>query len=1300
MGYKFRVALFVVIAVGIQAVSVLSVVNDSSTADGDNSGSWDNDTDDNNTDIIPVRDPPKILLKSRQFTPEPGINQTFETELLASKDAAVHVLIQLYHTPTEAERKLLEESGVKLLAYIPKNAWFASISPRNITRIAALQEVRWVGKILPEDKIAPDLRDGIDSWEVNDDGSMNLTLLFFSDVSLNDARKLLLSYGGTRFGNGLIIPDSSSVAVVLPNETIPYLASEDSVQWIEVIPPFGAAGNDGSLAAIGVNTLQTAPYNLDGTDVQIGIWEWNELVNITHSDFAGRVTIGDTGNFPAGDHPTHVTGTMLGNGTLSESGGGYPLQWRGVATNATAVSYEDWQDGGITELNNEYDDAINNHGIDISQNSWGGWYGGSDKYGRYDEETRKIDTIVWGDITRPINIVWLSGNARDEDWGWPGCDSGEYDCIPVAGTGKNVITVGATNSNDDSMTSFSGWGPTNDNRIKPDVVAPGSQRYGDGGIKSTLPGDTYGVMGGTSMAAPAVSGTIALMLQDYRATHNDSEPLPSTMKAILLHTAKDINNTGPDYTSGYGRIDAFAAISVIEADNSPQKRIVEAEINDSQIDAYNITVPAGTPELKFTLVWDDYPGTPNGGKMLVNNLDLAVTAPDGTKYYPWILNPNNPSAPATTGIDSINNVEQVVINSPASGTYNITINGTNVPESPQTYSLILPDIIHPTVTITSPSDTINDTTPDLSFTVDEPANTIYAWDAEGNVTGCRMCTSFNVTYGEAAPDANTSLLFHFNENHSNRAYDDSGTGNDGMIYGTTWTAGRFGNALEFYGKKYHYVRVPDSAALALNDSFTLSAWINSKNSTAKQGIIYKIDPWIGYHLNLMDGNDSMKLRCMVHDNASTTDVISASPLTPNEWYYVACVRDKPAGKVYLYVNGTLVGNATDSTINKSILNSNPLIIGSNHEGWLSFFNGTIDEVAIYNRSLSAEEIQELYNKSLFDDGVHNVTVYASDTAGNMRSSTAWFILNNYTIPLTAGWNLISIPVVPENTSLQSVLASIEGNYSVVYAWIGGGWRRSTDNRNPLAEIVPEYGYWIYMTAQDTLELNGTVPSSTTININPGWNLVGYPSFTSRDITTVLSSIDYSIVYAWTGNGWKRSTDPRDPLTQMDTGYGYWIYANSAGSYEVTNGNSASSSSSSTAGTAGSGSSKGTGSAQVLAGGDTEALASASDPLPPAFPTLMDMNLLNQNGSNIDTDLLLTIDYFDSDSNQQAINSVDDAGDGSNGTVFWGIYNGKSNLYTLPPAKDGTNITITVEGYEPLVITAVEGGTISGDYNLT
>jgi len=98
------------------------------------------------------------------------------------------------------------------------------------------------------------------------------------------------------------------------------------------------------------------------------------------------------------------------------------------------------------------------------------------------------------------------------------------------------------------------------------------------------------------------------------------------------------------------------------------------------------------------------------------------------------------------------------------------------------------------------------------------------------------------------------------------------------------------------------------------------------------------------------------------------------------------------------------------------------------------------------------------------------------------------------------------------------------------------------------------------------------------------------------------------------------------------------------------------------------------------------------PLPPAFPTELDVNLLNSDGSNIDTSLPLTIDYLDSNGCPLYLSSVE-------GTVDWGIWLGKSNAYALVPALDGTNINITVEGYEILQIPALGNSVVVGDYNL-
>lgn len=619
-----------------------------------------------------------ISLKSRQIIHSKGISTDIAAKIKAKIPNRVHILIQLDSIPNEKEREMLEENDIKLLSYIPNKAWFASVPSKDPEKIVALPIIGMIDEILPDDKISPEIKNGLDDWAVNNDGTVNLTVMFHEDVTLDEANQLISNNYGRVIGSSSLI---NALVIVVPNESIPNLANEDLIQWIEEVPPEPKTFNDGSRAVTGVDIVQASPYNLNGSVVVAGEWDGG-WVDTTHGDLVGRVTIGDAGS-ATNEHATHVAGTMLGNGTLSVVNGGTPLQWRGMSTLATVISYEWWND--IAELNAEYTSAINTYGINLSTNSWGFSFAGADSYGRYTAETAEIDAIVRGAITRPVSIMWAAGNERAPPNG--PCDSQPYDCIIMPGTAKNTITVGATNSNDDSMTSFSSWGPTNDGRLKPDLVAPGCQVGGDSGITSTIPGNLYGVKCGTSMSTPTVSGSVALLIQNYRNTHN-TDPLPSTIKALLVHTSKDLGNVGPDYSFGYGRINVTAAVDLINNDTSTNDIIIEDVINtQGQGNLYEIQVPPGQSQLKVTLVWDDYKGTPNAAKELINDLNLELIAPNGTKYYPWVLNPSIPGDAATKGVDNLNNIEQVIVN-PAAGKWQAGVKGATIPQPSQKYSLV------------------------------------------------------------------------------------------------------------------------------------------------------------------------------------------------------------------------------------------------------------------------------------------------------------------------------------------------------------------------------------------------------------------------------------------------------------------------------------------------------------------------------------------------------------------------------------------------------------------------------------
>ncbi|TND08537.1 MAG: subtilisin-like serine protease [Bacteroidetes bacterium] len=158
------------------------------------------------------------------------------------------------------------------------------------------------------------------------------------------------------------------------------------------------------------------------------------------------------------------------------------------------------------------------------------------------------------------------------------------------------------------------------------------------------------------------------------------------MKAILMNTADDLGNPGPDFIFGYGRINGRKAILPIE-----QNTFAVDSVQNSTVNMHTITVPAGTGRLKVLVYWHDYPAAVNASVALVNNLDIAVTDPSSAVFNPWILdftpNSSNLNANAVRGIDMRNNHEQVTIDNPAAGNYTVSVSGTAVPQGPQKYFL-------------------------------------------------------------------------------------------------------------------------------------------------------------------------------------------------------------------------------------------------------------------------------------------------------------------------------------------------------------------------------------------------------------------------------------------------------------------------------------------------------------------------------------------------------------------------------------------------------------------------------------
>jgi hypothetical protein len=225
---------------------------------------------------------------------------------------------------------------------------------------------------------------------------------------------------------------------------------------------------------------------------------------------------------------------------------------------------------------------------------------------------------------------------------------------------KNSIVLGCVDQNEIIM-PFSSKGPAYDGRVKPDLVAFSSQ--------------------GTSNSTALTTGIIALMKQHYKIINNSS--LTNTLtKAILINSAKDLGNIGPDFTYGYGNINADKCLKTIS-----ENRIISANLTSDQTNTHTIILPANAKNLKITLVWNDLPAAINSNISLVNDLDLEVISADKTTFLPWILNPGAPEQQAVRGKDKINTIEQVTIENPAFGSYMINVMGSHISNTSQEYSI-------------------------------------------------------------------------------------------------------------------------------------------------------------------------------------------------------------------------------------------------------------------------------------------------------------------------------------------------------------------------------------------------------------------------------------------------------------------------------------------------------------------------------------------------------------------------------------------------------------------------------------
>ncbi|MEZ6319379.1 MAG: S8 family serine peptidase [Phycisphaerales bacterium] len=612
---------------------------------------------------------------------------------LAARAETPRVIVRFDATPDSAQRVELARAGLTLLTPLGDGAYFArpahGLNARAIDAIVPLAEV---SPIALEHKLdARLMQPEPPAWSVTsiadkrlpevglDNPVVGVYVIFHADAdSLGQgATDLVTSLGGTVMDTMTTI---NGLIVELPYKNVRALASDDRVQWVETPLPRLDELNDSNRAITQANIAQSAPYNLDGTGVTVLVYDGG-TARATHQDFGGRVTVVDASG--TNYHSTHVAGTVGGSGAVVST-------YRGMAPGVDMIAAGFEYDGTDIFLYTNPGDIETDYttgmgmGAVIATNSIGsntapnGFPCGNE--GDYGATAAVIDSIIRGNLGDPIVIFWAAGNERGN-----GCGDNYYTSGPPANN-KNAITVGALNSNDDSVTSFTSWGPSDDGRLRPVIAGPGCQSNGDGGVTSTddASDTAYYTLCGTSMACPTLAGLGALIFEDYRLNYiGQPDPSNQLIKAWMCHTAADIVTAGPDYQTGYGSARVVDAINQERSGSWSQ-----AAVDHHESALYSVYVAPGTNTLKITMAWDDPAATPNVTKALINDLDLVVVDPAGNRHYPWTLDPRHPEAGAVqTKEDHLNNIEQVQVAGPMSGTWRVEVNGYDVPSGPQSFAI-------------------------------------------------------------------------------------------------------------------------------------------------------------------------------------------------------------------------------------------------------------------------------------------------------------------------------------------------------------------------------------------------------------------------------------------------------------------------------------------------------------------------------------------------------------------------------------------------------------------------------------
>jgi hypothetical protein len=556
--------------------------------------------------------------------------------------------VQFNALPSAAAQKNIADAGIVLLEYIPNNVYLASI-PENID--FSLWENLNIRGLLPVSyphKVGQRMQDqDYPAYALRGDAVM-LSLRYYKDIAPATVKQEL---GAMSIVIEQSIDHGQLLIVQVPQDQLEQLIAKPFVRFVSLISEPGEAESEDGRNLHGANAIDGDFYgarNYDGTGINMAVND--DGFAGPHIDFQGRANQDEVAGDFVGTHGDMTVGIAVGAGNLD------PLV-RGMATGAHVfVRQYDSNMAGTLPLHQ--DSAV----LVFSTSYSNGCNGG------YTNTTLLMDQEVYNNPN--LMQVFSAGNSNNNDCGYGGGDQWGN----VTGghkIAKNVITT-ANLDNVDVISGSSSRGPASDGRIKPDISAHGVAHLSTNSNNTYLPG------GGTSAACPGIAGVFTQLNHAFKEMNGGTLAPSALLKLAMLITANDLGNEGPDFIFGWGKVNALRAVNLLE-----DVRYFSDTIGQAGNDTYIITIPAGVEQARIMVYWADVEGSTSAALALVNNLDCEVTDPSSGVHMPWILD-HTPNAttlglPATRGVDSINNMEQIAIDNPAAGAYTLTIAGTAIP---------------------------------------------------------------------------------------------------------------------------------------------------------------------------------------------------------------------------------------------------------------------------------------------------------------------------------------------------------------------------------------------------------------------------------------------------------------------------------------------------------------------------------------------------------------------------------------------------------------------------------------------